>query len=322
VNRAAAAGSADSERGASTIPNRPAEQRRRVLVAGGDADPNLAALLATLRKRGDSCLALLVGPETHPRLAWIFESDVLEIDGTAVDADALFVRHDVFAALSDPRPAPAYRALGWYTTLVGWATSHASVRMFNARSALEVTNKLNVLRIAREAGLPSPRTVVTNDRRLLEPMVTNGGWITKPVNGGDYARLLADVLKNAPHRDGAHASPAIVQEQLVPPEVRVYSIAGRFFAFQLIADALDYRSTADCRVVPLDVAELPSQLIEGLQRLMERLRMDFGAADFKASPESGELQFLEINNGPMFAAFDSACDGRLTDAMAEWLTTS
>jgi len=62
-------------------------------------------------------------------------------------------------------------------------------------------------------------------------------------------------------------------------------------------------------------------MLDGLQRLMDRLKMDFGAADFKAAPTTGELRFLEINNGPMFAAFDKVCDGRLTGQMAEFLTT-
>ena len=51
--------------------------------------------------------------------------------------------------------------------------------------------------------------------------------IAKPVNGGDYARELADIMKTAPQREGSLASPWIVQERLVPPEVRVYWIAGK-----------------------------------------------------------------------------------------------
>jgi hypothetical protein len=50
--------------------------------------------------------------------------------------------------------------------------------------------------------------------------------------------------------------------------------------------------------------------------------MDYGAADFKADPETGALRFLEINNGPMFTAFDRASEGRLTRAMAEHLSAS
>jgi hypothetical protein len=144
--------------------------------------------------------------------------------------------------------------------------------------------------------------------------------IAKPVNGGDYTRELPDTLKNAPHRQGSLPAPSFVQERLVPPEVRVYSIGGRTFAFQLVADALDYRSTSDCAVLPIDVNTLPASLLEGLASLMGRLSMDYGAADFKACPETGRLRFLEINNGPMFAAFDRASSGRLTRAMAEYLS--
>ena len=43
--------------------------------------------------------------------------------------------------------------------------------------------------------------------------------------------------------------------------------------------------------------------------------LDFAAADFKAEPASGRLLFLEINNGPMFVAFDRAAGGELSAAI-------
>jgi glutathione synthase/RimK-type ligase-like ATP-grasp enzyme len=242
------------------------------------------------------------------------------IDGEERRPEALFIRYDVFTSMADPRRAPAFRALAWYTVVSGWAIAHPEVRMFNRESALHVTNKLHVLHVAREVGLDIPETLVTNDHALLTAKNEREPLICKPVNGGDYTRELPDILKTAPHREGSLSAPSFVQERLVPPEVRVYSIGGRFFAFQLVADALDYRSTSDCTVVPIDETTLPSSLFEGLSRLMERLGMDYGAADFKACPETGALRFLEINNGPMFAAFDNACGGRLTRAMAEHLS--
>jgi hypothetical protein len=33
----------------------------------------------------------------------------------------------------------------------------------------------------------------------------------------------------------------------------------------------------------------------------------------------GEWTFLEVNSQPMFAAFDKAADGRLCDAILDWL---
>jgi glutathione synthase/RimK-type ligase-like ATP-grasp enzyme len=291
--------------------------RRTILVAGGDSDPDLAALVATLDSNGQRCETLFAGARTHPRVTWDFESDRLYLGGEERRPEALFIRHDVFTSMADKRPAPAFRALAWYTTITGWAMAHPEVRMFNRESAYSVTNKLHVLQIAREVGLGIPRTVVTNDHPLL--MSDREPRIAKPVNGGDYTRALEDIVEKAPHLEGAMPAPSIVQERLVPPELRVYAIGGRHFAFHLVADALDYRVTADCKVVPIEIDTVPAELIAGLDRLMQRMQLDYGAADFKACPKTGRFRFLEINNGPMFAAFDRACGGKLTNAIADHL---
>jgi hypothetical protein len=48
---------------------------------------------------------LLVGPEDHPRLRLSVPEGRLVIDDEPLDVGALWVRHDVFAALADPRAA-------------------------------------------------------------------------------------------------------------------------------------------------------------------------------------------------------------------------
>jgi D-alanine-D-alanine ligase-like ATP-grasp enzyme len=83
------------------------------------------------------------------------------------------------------------------------------------------------------------------------------------------------------------------------------------------SDDLDYRENQSARVEPLD--EVPGDVGEGLTRLMDRLGLDFGAADFKTCPDTGRLLFLEINTGPMFAAFDQASKGAVTAALADFL---
>jgi D-alanine-D-alanine ligase-like ATP-grasp enzyme len=50
--------------------------------------------------------------------------------------------------------------------------------------------------------------------------------------------------------------------------------------------------------------------------------MDFGAADFKTDPDTGQLVFLELNTSPMFARFDLVSGGQLCAAMVHELTTA
>jgi hypothetical protein len=302
-------------------PERARHESLNVLVAGGDADPNLAALLASLARRGVAHESLLVGAHTHPRVTWDLDSDSLVVNGAETRPRAVFIRNDVFTGLASRRPEPFQRALAWYTTVQGWAVAHPDVRITNRASAFSVTNKPHALCLAREAGLDVPSTFVSNDFELLSRRLEAGPLIAKPVNGGDYTRELSEVLRAAPVQGSSLPAPAVVQEQLVPPEVRVYRVGERFFAYQLVADALDYRTTADCKVLPLDDADLPEGLTDGLRALTDRLQIDFGAADFKACPRTGRLLFLEINNGPMFAAFDAVSGNRLTDALIDFLLT-
>ena len=117
-------------------------------------------------------------------------------------------------------------------------------------------------------------------------------------------------------KDGRVAAPAIVQPRLTPPEMRIYAIGGRYFAFNVISPELDYRSTQNCRVESTDV---PARLVERFGALLERLGLDFAAADFKTCQDTGELLFLEVNTGPMFVAFDQATNGELCHAMVQAL---
>ena len=124
-------------------------------------------------------------------------------------------------------------------------------------------------------------------------------------------------------KSGRSAAPAFVQGRMVPPEVRVYGVGmgaeRRYVAFRVESDALDYRVDNDSRVVHLPLSEVDADAVSGLGRLMDALEMDYGAADFKAFPDTGRLAFLEVNSGPMFAGFDAVSDSAVSDAILDYL---
>lgn len=256
--------------------------------------------------------ALLAGASRHPVLTWDLQRDALTLDGRPLAPRSLFIRHDVFSSLADGRPESASRAYSWYTTLLSWAAAHPGVRQFN-RNHTAFVLKPQQLVSARQAGLDIPSTVVTNDAALLETLEDR---VVKPVAGGDYCQLLAPVLARAPRRGNALAAPAIVQERLVPPELRVYRIGDRFLSFHVVADALDYRTARDARV---ERARNDRRLIAKLTKFMDAQRLEFGAADFKQCPRTKRMLFLEVNSAPMFAAFDGASAGAVSKAIVRWL---
>lgn len=288
-----------------------------LLVCGGEDDPNIRRLIARCRDRRVDVEAVVVGTNSHPRVSWDLEDDRLLVDGRAIRPTSAFIRHDVFTNLADGRPASAYRASAWYSTLAAWVRAHRSVRTLNARVDGGLL-KAHVLMAARRLGLAIPRTLVTNDLAALGKGGERETLVVKPVTGGEFCQPLGPVLARAERKRGAAAAPAIVQERLAGPDVRIYQVGTRMLAFAIHSAALDYREDDRCRVVYLP--RPPSGIVEKLRRLAAEFDLDFLAADFKHCPTTGAVKFLEINTAPMFSAFDFASDGRVSDAILSHLT--
>lgn len=259
-------------------------------------------------------MPLLAGAKSHPVVTWDLERDALELNGRAIEPRAVFIRHDVFTALADGRDAPAQRAYAWFTTLLSWAAAHPEVRLLN-RDHTAFVLKPQQLLVARTHGLHIPSTLVTNDSALLKGRNAKT-LVVKPVAGGDYCQPLAPVLQSAPRRGSALAAPAIVQARLVPPELRIYRVGEKLLSFRVESEALDYRTDAKARVVPVPTDRA---LAGPLRAAMDALDLDFGAADFKRCPDTGRMLFLEVNSSPMFAAFDAASDGAVSRALTRAL---
>jgi glutathione synthase/RimK-type ligase-like ATP-grasp enzyme len=296
-----------------------ADTDRQVLIAGGETDPNIQSLLRRARERELPVFELLSGPDRTPALTWDVQADTLRVDGQEVRPSAGFMRFDVFHAMADRRPSVGFRAQAWYTTLNGWMLAHDDVRMMN-RGYAGQTNKPFMLRVAAGCGLRIPRTLITNEMDALERVEGAAEMIAKPVPGGGHTKLLGDLLRTTARRDGKTAAPAIVQQRLVAPEIRIYGVGGRFIPFAVISDQLDYREDKTTRVEPRPLESIDPTLIASLARLMDRLGMEYGASDFKTDPDTGELVFLEINSGPMFAAFDRSSGYAVSDGILDYLT--
>lgn len=296
----------------------PAALDRPLMIAGGESDPNIQSLLRRAREREVPVLELLSGPQRTPALTWDVQADTLVVDGAEARPGAGFMRYDVFHAMADNRPSVSFRAQAWYATLHGWMLAHDDVRMVNRAYAGQV-NKPYMLRVASACGLRIPRTLITNELDALESVEGAGEMIAKPVPGGGYTQLVGELLRTTERRDGKAAAPAFVQQRLVAPEVRIYGVGGRFIPFTVISEELDYRADEDTRVEPRPLESVEPALVLALGELMDRLGMEYGAADFKTDAETGELVFLEINSGPMFVAFDRASGYAVSDAILDYL---
>ncbi len=294
-----------------------------LLIGGGQADFNLQALRQAADGLGVPCIDLCVPAQSSPRFHWSL-ADEGQLDtplpwGQGVPTGA-FLRQDVFTAMDDPRPAVAERAAGWFAALQGWLLAHPEVRTLNADITATAFNKPAALLAARQAGLRVPPTWVSNDVPRLRQRMAASPSIAKPVAGGGLCQTLEEAVQALQSVDACveikhSAMPALIQPRLAAPEMRLFVVGPHHFAFDVASPSLDYRAQQDASVT---LRELPAE-IEPLRQLMQRFRMDFGAADFKLDADTGQWVFLELNTSPMFAHFNWVSEGALCRAMVAHL---
>ncbi|MDJ0532388.1 MAG: hypothetical protein QNJ70_07815 [Xenococcaceae cyanobacterium MO_207.B15] len=287
-----------------------------LLVAGGALDPNLTRLIEIANHRQVSVCDLRHGLAVSPSCSWHLTEAQPRIKAQVRSISGAFIRYDVFNNMRQPRSGTSQRALAWYQTLYGWLLSQNQIRLFNRHQTSEISNKLVMLILAKKFGLLIPDTWITNEAEQLAKYSV-ATTVAKPVAGGSFCYSLEELQGAIQFSHGCAAMPAIVQNRLVAPEVRIYVIGNDAFAFEIRSQHLDYRVKQDAEVIPL--ATLPQE-VKLLRKLMAALQMDFGAADFKSDPQTKELVFLELNSAPMFVKFDQVLDGALCDAIIKALT--
>jgi hypothetical protein len=285
-----------------------------ILVAGGQLDFNLGALLRRIIQRRVTFRAVLVGPELNPRLTIDLDRDHLVLDGESVRPTACFMRYDVFLGERLRSEAANAAAMNWFAAIKGWELAHDEVRGFNKSSSATESNKLRNLYLARRHGLVVPPSLLSNEFATVRAW-RSGPLIVKPAAGGEYTATL-DALLAGDGPAGPRCYPRFAQPKLDRPELRVYRIGKTVLGFSLDSPDLDYRTRQKVTLAP---ARVPPPLARSLVALCDAIGLDFAAADFMCDPETGAFVFLEVNSQPMFAAFDAVCDGRLCDAIIDHL---
>jgi len=293
---------------------------KRLVVAGGAEDPQLGHFAMRAEQLGATVQRLLHAPRSAPLLSWDLESGLLTADGATVEADAAFVRQDVFGFLKTKRGVDRVDGRSWKITFDGWLWSRPDIAILNRGFIMRSeVNKPLALVWAKECGLPTPRTAIIASKAAAQARLNAGSAVYKPVGGGDLCRVLEETALRKVK--SAHLPrPYIVQQLLEQPELRIFRVGKRLFGFSVVSDVLDYR--ADNAKTRVTAADVPPHLMGPLMELTDRLGLDYSAADFKTCPETGELKFLEANSNPMFVAFDKAAGGALTAAMLDVLLNS
>ncbi|HKF56541.1 MAG TPA: grasp-with-spasm system ATP-grasp peptide maturase [Blastocatellia bacterium] len=296
----------------------------------------------------DSCPGPTFSINNEDSAVWIF------VDGVPINAESIKVvwyrrwAHNHHYRQSSLFAAESHR--DHYNFLE--ATSHfgselRAVSSFFFRSldgaewlghpSTSVPNKLQVLSLARQAGLDIPDTLVTNDvDNARQFAAKHGQIITKPVGDvlscafdgrpfGTYTNLVpASLLDPAEENCWRGSFPSLFQEKLEKKyEIRSFYLDGRFYGMAMFTQTrpstkVDFRkySWADpVRTVPY---KLPDETEAGLRELMDRLRLDTGSIDMVRTTD-GRTVFLEINPVGQFGMVSIPCNYHLEREVASAL---
>jgi hypothetical protein len=166
-------------------------------------------------------------------------------------------------------------------------------------------------RIAREVGLATPRTLMTNDPDEARAFIAScpGGAIAKmlaafPIMTEDgveqvvFTTALTD--RHVAELDGLRFSPMVFQEQLQKRlELRITVVGNQMFA-AAVDSAKTEGAETDWRERGVTLLRswmpytLPAEIEKSLHRYMERIGMQYSAIDIIVEPD-GRHVFLEAN---------------------------
>jgi len=169
-------------------------------------------------------------------------------------------------------------------------------------------NRLYQLRNAKQVGLNTPVTLVTNDpdsfRRFYERY--NGNLVAKTLHSsrglpkGKMIYTTKIEYKDMKYAENLKYAPCMFQEYVPKKtEYRVTIIGTKFHVAEIHSQSskrtrVDWRRYDDFKKTPYLKSKLPEAISNKLLKLMKRIRLEFAAVDLIRTP-SDEIFFLELN---------------------------
>lgn len=194
-------------------------------------------------------------------------------------------------------------------------------------------NKMSALRIAAEAGLDVPATIITNARAELQAFrEKHGRIITKAISDGTAFYVGDQRCVTYTEEVGAadiaglpeKFFPTLAQELLAKKyELRIVYLAGRLYPAAIFSqrdpktqiDFRHYNREKPNRTVPYRVTP---EVEESVRQLMNALGLTTGSLDFVRTVDD-RLVFLEVNPVGQFGSFSGLCNYNIEKEVAAHL---
>lgn len=187
----------------------------------------------------------------------------------------------------------------------------------------EAAHKVYQLKVAQAVGLEIPVTLITSSPAEARSFIDAHGiegtiyksFSAIQTNWRETRLLKPEELEKL---DSVKFAPVIFQEYVpAQADLRVTMIGQKAFAAAIYSQEtsykVDYRIDIDAaRVEPF---ELPKEIIDRLNALMERLGLVYGAIDLRLTPD-GRYVFLEINPAGQWLFIEERTAQPITETFA------
>jgi glutathione synthase/RimK-type ligase-like ATP-grasp enzyme len=174
--------------------------------------------------------------------------------------------------------------------------------------------------IARQCGLLTPPTLVTNDPQAARDFCRewDGDVIYKSLSGvrSIVRRVQSEQLLRLPF---LHNGPAQFQRFIPGENVRVHTVDDQIFATRVRSEAVDYRYAGrDGLTVEMEPVVLPPAVAQSCLTIARELGLVLAGVDLKETPE-GDYYCFEVNPFPGFLYYERNARQAISRALAELL---
>jgi hypothetical protein len=170
--------------------------------------------------------------------------------------------------------------------------------------------------VLRKLGFRVPDSITTSDVTAVQDFVGEEAVISKTVSGVRAHAALVTAADFEGFRPGS--GPVHLQRYVKGDDVRAHVVGGRIVAQRVSGATADYRHEACFKdLVPCEVPEgLGDLLVVGTRSL----GLAIGGWDFKVAAD-GTWWCLEVNPMPGYSPYDERCEGRISRAIFDYLSS-
>lgn len=301
----------------------------RIGIVGSENETHSQLMKAVLEKRGVEPVIIDTMPYPE-QIPFSFSDWNVKYKGLSLDDIRSFYVRSVFISIPVMELRDRYVAVeDWYTEYMAERERHSFLASWLRSLPLQgklVVNpvesfdthylKLYQLMLEKKAGIPIPKTIVTNaPEDILKLAKEKTKFIFKPVAGGAKCTELNEKYLLPEKMETLKNAPVMFQEKIEGKNLRVYALEDKILSSVIIeSDDIDYRGhEKDIRKVNL-APEVANMCLTA----MRLCGMKFSGIDLKIKP-SNEVILLECNPSPMFFGIQKATGDPIAEMLAEYL---